>query len=110
MILQHYTETYGEENAKYLMDASENWMHTYNKATYVDLGFGDTEKYKAYTRECAEWLSWQTEFLQGNPELIKQFLDGPWDSERFLVVQPGERIVASHDENVIAAAPGETIP
>ena len=109
-VLQHYTETYGEENAKYLMEASENWMVTYNKATYVDLGFGDTEKYKEYTRTCAEWLKWETEFLQGDPTLVKQFLDGPWDNERFLVVQPGEKIVASHDEYVIAAAPIDAAP
>ena len=104
-VLEHYIETYGEENAKYLMEASENWMHHYNNAVYVDLGFGEVEKYKAYTRECAEWLGWNCEFLQGDPQLVKDFLTGPWDDERFLVVEPGQVIVASHDERVIAAQP-----
>jgi hypothetical protein len=102
-ILQHYVETYGEENAKYLMEASENWMHYYNNAAYVDLGFGDSAQHKAFTEECARWLGWQCDFLEGDPQLIRDFLEGNWDSDRFLVVNPGERIAASHDDQVIAA-------
>lgn len=102
-VLRHYTETYGEENAQYLMEASENWITSYSNAAYVDLGFGDTEAYKAYTRDCAEWLKWKCEFIEGDPTMLRDFLEGNWDSERFLVVQPGETIVASHDEYVIAA-------
>lgn len=102
-VLRHYTETYGEENAQYLMEASENWITSYSNAAYVDLGFGDTEPYKAYTRECADWLKWQCEFIQGDSTLMRDFLEGNWDAERFLVVQPGEVIVPSHDEYVITA-------
>lgn len=104
-ILKHYTETYGEENAKYLMESSENWMQSYNNAAYVDLGIGGFDSYKEYTRRCAEWLGWKTDFLEGEPKLMVDFLNGPWDSERFLVVEPGEEIVPSHDESVIAARP-----
>lgn len=100
-VLKHYTETYGEENAKYLMEASENWMTSYSNAAYVDLGIGDSERYKAYTRECAEWLHWNTEFLAGDPGLMRRFLEGPWEDRDFLVVQPGQTIVPSHDERVI---------
>ena len=102
-VLRHYTETYGEENAEYLMRASENWMDSYSNAAYVDLGVGDGERSKAFTRECAEWLGWGCDFLDGDPRLVKDFLEGRWDDERFLVVQPGEMIVASHDERVIEA-------
>ncbi len=102
-VLRHYTEVYGEENAEYLMRASENWMDSYSNAAYVDLGVGNGERCKAFTRECAEWLHWNCDFLDGDPSLVKDLLDGNWDDERFLVVQPGEKIVASHDERVIEA-------
>ena len=102
-VLRHYIETYGEENAEYLMQASENWMQSYSNAAYVDLGFGDGERYRAFTRACAEWLGWNCDFLEGDPRLFKDFLTGPWDDERFLVVQPGQMIAASHDERVIEA-------
>lgn len=104
-VLRHYVETYGEENAEFLMKASENWMDTYNNAAYVDLGFGDCEHYRAFTRECAEWLGWKCDFLRGEARLIRDFLAGNWNNEDFLVVEPGEMIVASHDERLIQSAP-----
>ena len=33
--------------------------------------------------------------------LIQQFVDGPWDDDRFLVVPPGGRVAASFDEKII---------
>ncbi|MDQ1256254.1 MAG: hypothetical protein QG656_850, partial [Candidatus Hydrogenedentes bacterium] len=104
--LRHYIEIYGEENAAYLMEATENWIHEYNNAAYVDLGFGDSEAHKAFTRECAEWLDWQCDFLEGDPGLVRRYVSGDWNPEDFLVVEPGERIVASYDERVIATERG----
>lgn len=102
-VLQHYIETYGEENAAYLMEASENWIRNYTNAAYVDLGFGDSLRHKAFTEECARWLGWQCDFLEGDPQLVKDFLNGNWDPGRFLVVEPGEVVAASHDARIIEA-------
>jgi len=103
--LKQYIEIYGQENAEYLMQMEQGWLHHYSNAAYVDLGFGETEGYKTYTREAAEWLHWQCEFLEGDPRLVRNLLEGHWDSADFLVVQPGYQIVPSHDELVITAVP-----
>ena len=105
--LQHYVEVYGEENAAYLMRMEQDWMQKYSNAAYVDLGVGDTESYQAYTRECAEFMEWACDVLQGDPGLMRDFLEGRWDEEDFLVLQPGEKITPSHDEQVIKAVPAE---
>lgn len=110
LVYRHYVETYGEENAQYLMDASENWRQSYNNAAYVDLGFGDSERYKAFTRECAEWLGWKSDFIEGDTRLVRDFLAGNWNDEDFLVVEPGQMIVASHDERVIEAVAADSGP
>jgi hypothetical protein len=102
-VLRHYVETYGEENAEYLMRASENWMDSYSNAAYVDLGVGDAGRYRDFTRECSEWLNWKCDFLEGDSVLMMDFLEGRWDDERFLVVQPGETVAASYDEKIIKA-------
>ena len=78
-------------------------MKEYNNAAYVDLGFSDTTRYKEYTRECAQWLGWKCDELQGDPSLLKAFLDGNWDPERFVIVEPGQTLVPSHDDNVVKA-------
>lgn len=100
-VRKHYVETYGEENAEFLMKATEDWMTKYNNAAYVDLGFGDREAHKTYTKACAEWLGWNCDFLDGAPRLFVDFLEGNWNDEDFLVVEPGQIVVASHDETIL---------
>ncbi len=98
-----YVEQYGEDNADYLMEMEQGWFKEYSNAAYVDLGFGDNAAYRDYTRECADWLGWTYDELQGDPSLIRDMVEGRWDPERFIVVQPGQTLAASHDDNVLKA-------
>lgn len=104
-LLREYAETYGEENARYLMEAEQGWFGNYNNAAYVDLGFCDSDAYRDYTRECARYLGWNADFLKGDPRLLVDFLEGRWNDEDFLVVPPGHVIAPSHDERIIQAVP-----
>ena len=104
-LLRQYAEHYGEENAAFLMEAEQGWFENYNNAAYVDLGFGENAAYQDYTRECAQYLNWQADFLQGDPRLVMALLEGEWNREDFLVVPPCHQIVPSHDAQIIAAVP-----
>lgn len=99
--LQSYIEKYGKDNAKYLMEMEQGWFKKYSRAAYVDLEFYDTEKYKVYTRQCARWLGWNCDILSGSCQLIVNFLEGNWIPEDFLLVNPGEMVIASHDEKIM---------
>ncbi len=105
LLMRQYVEKYGEDNARYLMEMEQGWLREYNNAAYVDLGFGNNDRHKEYTRECAAWLGWKSDELTGDARLVIDFLNGPWDPERFLVVEPGQVIAASHDAYVIKAVP-----
>ena len=100
---QSYVEKYGEDNAQYLMEMEQGWFKEYTNAAYTDLCFGENDHYKEYTRQCAEWLGWNYDELQGDPTLMKNFVEGDWSSDDFLIVEPGQRIVASYDEGIIKA-------
>jgi hypothetical protein len=100
-MLRSYIEKYGEDNARYLMEIEQGWLKKYTTAAYVDTGFFDSERYREYTRECAEWLGLRYEEISGSARLITNFIDGFWDNEDFLIVQPGERVASSNDERVI---------
>lgn len=91
-LLAEYKDKYGDDNAQYLMEVEQDWIRQYNWATYIDWGLANTEKYREYTRQCAEFLHWNFDELQGNPGLMQRLLDGDWDQSDFLVVQPGCRI------------------
>ena len=101
-MLRSYIEKYGEDNARYLMETEQGWLEKYTTAAYVDMGFCDDLRYREYTRECAEWLGLHYEELEGNPQLITNFLEGSWDPENILIVEPGEQVAAAHDEKVIS--------
>ncbi len=99
--LQSYIEKYGEDNAQYLMEMEQGWFKKYSNAAYVDLGFGNTQRHKEYTRQCADWLGWRYDELAGNNELMTNFLEGQWNAEDFLIVEPGHKVIAVYDERII---------
>jgi hypothetical protein len=96
-----YLEKYGEDNAEYLMEMEQAWFREYSTAAYIDCGVGNTEAYEAYTKECADWLKWRFDRLDGDAALIKRFVNGPWDSDDFLIVEPHHKIEGTNDEQVI---------
>lgn len=96
-----YCEKYGPDNADFLMETEQHWMQVYDRATYVDIGVGATEADLAYTRACAQWLGWSFDRQQGDPALLRALLTGPWDEERFVVLEPGETVRMVADERII---------
>ena len=102
-VLRSYIDKYGEDNAEYLMQMEQGWFERYSNAAYVDLGFGNVEKYKQFTQGCADWLGWNYDELSGDPHLLVRFLEGDWNVEDLLIVEPGHMVVATHDERIIDA-------
>jgi hypothetical protein len=96
-----YLEKYGEDNAQYLMDMEQNWFREYSTAAYIDLGVGNAEEYEKYTQECADWLNWKYDKLEGDPSLIKNFVNGNWDDDSFLIVEPEHMIKSTNDEQIM---------
>lgn len=100
-----YVEKYGEDNAQYLMDMEQDWFRKYTTAAYLDLGVGDTAGHEKYTKECAEWLHWKYERLDGDPGLLRRLVNGDWTGDDFLIVKPGHKIEASNDETIMRSVP-----
>jgi len=92
--LASYREKYGDELAEYLMEAEQGWIREYSWATYVDWGFPVSERYRRFTRECAGFLGWNYDELRGSAALVQKLVDGQWDEELFLVLEPGQRVEA----------------
>ena len=98
-----YVEKFGEDDADYLMEQEQAWFSAYSRATYVHLTIGATDADRAYTRECADFLGWQYDEQRGDPKLLQDLLDGPWDADRFLVVPPGQQVRFTADERIVEA-------
>ena len=90
--LNEYRKKYGDDNAEYLMKMEQNWFKEYSWATYVDWGLPENDEEKQYTKQCAEYLNWNFDALDGDSSLMQRFVDGKWDNKEFLTVPPSKKI------------------
>ncbi len=101
---QEYVKEYGEEYAQYIMESLGGGLNSYESFTYIDTKVGDQEMLKKHARENAQQNEWKYQELQGDNRLIEKMMEGDWDDNEFLVVQPGETIEASYCDKVIKKA------
>jgi hypothetical protein len=106
---RRYAEKFGEENADYLMEIEQNWHDDYKTAAYITSPLVDNESLSAVTKDCAAFLGWEYDELEGDLSLFEEFLagieDGKWNEDKFLVVPPGYKIAATYDASIIKAVP-----
>lgn len=103
---QDYAEKYGEENARYLMEIEQSWVTNYSRAAYIALDLTRFLKYDEEAKKIAREKDWRYEELKGDIRLIRDLINGEWRNEDFLVVPPGERVVASHNTDIIESSKG----
>jgi hypothetical protein len=99
---EQYVELYGKDNADYLMETLGGWKDHYDRAAFVDMGVGDTTAIEARARAEAQGRGWLFERIAGDLSLVRRAVEGDWDAD-YLVLQPGQRMVQTYDEGVIAA-------
>lgn len=100
-LLAQYREKFDEDDAEYLMEQEQAWFGTYSRAAYVHQDQGDVERARAQTCDCAKWLGWGFEELQGNPDLLRALVHGPWDEDRFVVARPGQTFRMTGDARIV---------
>jgi hypothetical protein len=99
-VYDDYVTKYGKDNADYLMEVMGAWREHYKRAVYIDMGVGDGSVVEAQTQDEAARRGWTFERMAGDLILIKRLLDGDW-ADDFLVLEPGEQITMSYDDDVI---------
>lgn len=105
---EEYVEKYGRENADYLMETLGGWQQHYSRGAFLETGLAPDDVALQRARAETEQRGWQFESILSDLTLIERLLNGEWN-EDFLVVQPGETLVMSYDDDIIKAVPsGET--
>lgn len=94
---------YGEDEARFLLQEMSRWTDAYSHGTLIDFEFTRDLDLPAQVKEICATRGWQYEAVDGDLSLFQRWIEGEWDSADFLVVQPGETIVATHDDGIIGA-------
>jgi hypothetical protein len=99
---EEYVEKYGADNADYLMEVMGAWQQHYKRAAFLDMGIGECDAVAATAQAEAARRGWAFERLAGDLVLIRKLLWGEWEAAEFLVLQPGQQIRMTYDEDVIS--------
>ncbi len=100
---EEWARKYGEDQAKYLVEEMSRWAQSYSHGTLIDFEFARHLKLREQVREVCAEKGWEYDELPGDLGLLEAMLEGRWEDAAFLVVQPGQKIVATFDEKVIRA-------
>ena len=98
---EDYVKEYGEEYTKFIIDSLGGGLNHYNKFAYIDTKVGDQKKLKELVKQNAKQNSWNYEEMEGSTNLLMKMMNGDWDEQEFLVVQPGETIEPCYTEKII---------
>jgi len=98
-------EKYGEDNAQYIWDTMHPEIET-PEAAYIRIEGheqpGHENSFKALVEEQDKTLR----VIQGSTAYLQAMINGPWDDEIFLTINPGQEIGAVYDmEKVLEAVP-----
>jgi len=99
-------EQYGEDNAKYVKEMLGDWTKSYSRFLYLSMGVCDEGDFIDQTRQEAAERNWQFELRQGDLSLLERLFLGQWDDD-FVIVQPGQVLVARNDERILDAEPAD---
>jgi hypothetical protein len=105
--LQALIDKYGEDNGTYLYAELNQYQASYRQFVYIETGLEADKRFENEARTEADKRGWEYSKLRGDLRLIRMLLNAEWDPKDFLVVQPGQRIVARYDADVIHAERGE---
>ena len=74
----------------------------YSGMTYIEIGIEPDNRFEHRARQQrARRAGLDVREAQRRHGADQQFVNGPWDNARFLVVPPGSRIAASFDEGIV---------
>jgi len=101
---EEYKQKYGEGAARYIMEIMGSWKKNYSRLCYIAMDIAEHLRYDEKARGEAQEKGWQFEHRQGDIGLLQRLLNGPpWEGQDFLILKPGETVIATNKDDIIAA-------
>jgi hypothetical protein len=94
-----YLPKYGEETARYI---ARELLKNYSRVALINHGVGDIGAARAHAQEMAEVFDLSYAEIPGSLDYLSRLVQGPWDGDDFVLVEPGRAIDPSRFLNLHA--------
>ncbi len=101
---EQWVRKYGEDQAKYLMEEIGRWTDSYSHGTLIEFDFVKHLKLREQVQQICADRGWEFAETQGDLRLFQNLLEGNWNEEDSLTVQPGQKVIATNDDKIIGLA------
>lgn len=91
-----YAEKFGEDNADYLMEIESSWINNYSTLGYIHSQIYNSDENLEKARQEADRRNWELYETQDDLRMLRMMVDGTWNEEEFLILQPGEKIAPDY--------------
>lgn len=104
---KYYEREYGEENADFLMESALSWIKNYRNCGYIESAVYRDPSYRETAKQMAQKNGWTFHQFDGDNAVLQKMVNGPYDTDTFLICPPYHRVVACYDGCKFDAAPLE---
>lgn len=98
-------EKYGEDAGRFLHQEMSAYKRHYSRLTFIRTGLEVDDSFRQRAAAEATEKGWKFEEFEGSTTLFRRLLAGDWN-EDFLVLQPGQKMVSSNDDRILATEEG----
>ena len=101
-----FAEKFEPDDVEFLIESERSNWAQHGRAVYLDLGTADAQEKAQAAASSAQGLSWAFDHIPGDPSLLRDLLNGNWDADRFQIIEPGNVLDHSPDENIFRSKAG----
>jgi hypothetical protein len=98
---KEYLEKYDEDTAQYLIDSRKLWFKNYKNIAFIQEKITEETEFKKITKNAAAYSELDYKEIDGDMELIRDWIHGNWGDDRFLILVPDQVVAASFIEETI---------
>ncbi len=102
---EQYAAEYGEENARYIMEALGEGLTHYTRIAFIEMKLGPEEAFEKTAKQKALGEKLRFEKLAGDLNMLQRLADGDYSHDEFLIVPPGSKIEADHAGSIVRTTP-----